>query len=188
MKFKYLFKSTVKDTGTLKNPNHLMVRTLHSEPWVSIQLNTRTNMLEITTTAPCVEITQRVRRLPIFLEMKSSHLEAWIKEIGIPFTKNLEDVCYHVCEEVVQYIKDAMVYRDKVIYASEVMGTCKDDPDFTYKMETDKDLVAYATKVEYDYPALGWVITHRGCSPYSSVEKDLNVYFTAKLSEPEPNL
>lgn len=183
-----LFQKANKVPKTFVNPLEDKYRTLYSEPWIKIILNTRVNMLEITTTAPCVEITRKIRRLPIFLEMKSRHLEAWIKEIGIPFTKNLEDVCYRVCEEVVKYIKDAMVSRDKVIHASEVMSVCKDDPDFTYNMETDKDLVAYVTKVEYDYPALGWVITHRGCSPYSSVEKDLNVYYTAKLSEPEPHL
>ena len=189
MKLKRPFKSIKENAATfIINPDHLRVRTLYSEPWVCIELNTRTNMLEITTRAPCIEITQQVHRLPIFLEMKGHHLEAWIKKLGIPFTKNLEDACYHVCNEVVQYIKDVMVHRDKVIYASEVMSACKDNPDFTYNMEVDKDLVSYATKVEYDYSSLGWVITHRGCSPYSTLEKDMNVYFTAKLSESEPHL
>lgn len=183
-----LFKKANKIPKTFLSPLEGKYRTLYKEPWVKLILNTRTNMLEITTGVPCVETTQQVRCLPIFLEMKSRHLEAWIKEIGIPYTQNLSDACARVCDEVVRYIKDAMVSRDKVIYASEVMNACKDNPDFTYTMETDKDLVSYATKIEYDFPALGWVITHRGCSPYSTVEKDLNVYFTAKLSEPEPHL
>ena len=183
-----LFQKASKTPKTFINPLEDRYRTLYSEPWVKLTLNTRTNMLELTTGVLGMGEIQKTHKLPIFLEMKGRHLESWIKSTGAPFTKNLENVCGRVCEEVTQYIKDAMVSRDKVIYSGEIEQMSKDTSDFEYTLETDHDLVTYATKIEYIIHSLDWIVEHRGCSPYGAVAKDLNVYFTAKLYEPEPHL
>ena len=183
-----LFKRNKKETKSFNDGLDIKCILLYRESWVRVVLNTRTNMLELITGFPGSSDSEMIYRLPIFLEMNRYHLSSWIQSTNVPFTKNLENVCGEICDKVTLYIKDAMVSKDKLIYAEEVEKAAEDNHHFNYSMDLDPDIPSCVTKATFNIPKLDWVIEHRGRNPYNTVAKDINVYFTATIYEPEPEL
>lgn len=181
-----LFKRKDKVVNDVFSTMEHKFRMLYKEPWVQIMLNTRTNMLELSVGSINTDEVQKTHELPIFLEMNRYHVASWIQSIGVPFTKNLENICGTVVDKVSQYIKDAMVSQDKLIYAEELENVIQDTSSFKCTLEKDVDMPSCVIKAVFNIPSLGWTIEHRCRNLYTTVSKDLNVYFTARLYEPEP--